>query len=146
MPAALLLACFGGEGTEGGCMRVSKNDSIAQEAYRGTACEELGIVLARIVMVGGDKDHAPDVEADLPCDVEPALRAERDVDQGHVRAQLARLAQRPGPVACDTNHGHALLLEFGPSYLEEWLVVIDDEPPERHGSSVAARPRRPHHR
>jgi hypothetical protein len=31
------------------------------------------------------------------------------------------------PSISSAYHGDALLLQFGPRYLEEWLVVVDDD-------------------
>ena len=73
-------------------------------------------------------------------DVQAAFTCEIDVDQGDVRPQFLRQAQRLGFCGGVADNHHALSLEQAARGGEEPPAVVDDEAPCVHNSSLASGP------
>jgi hypothetical protein len=93
--------------------------------------------------MGRDQNHATRVEASLlyepTREIEAALPAEIDVDEGDLRSQLLFALKRLSARGGDAHDANSLLLEEGPGGLEKGRAVVDDEAAQsRHALSIAA--------
>jgi hypothetical protein len=74
----------------------------------------------------------------LPGEVEAAFIAEAEVDERHVGIELASAVDRFGVGGGDADDADPLAVQHGPGDLEEAVVVIDDQAPDSHASSLPA--------
>jgi hypothetical protein len=73
-------------------------------------------------------------------DIESGFRAEVNVDQSDVRAQLAAGSARLRSGRHGTDHGDALAFEQLAGNAEKIIVVIDDHASHRHAPIVPGEP------
>jgi hypothetical protein len=81
--------------------------------------------------VGGDQDQAQGGRAGLavqpPGELQAALAAEVDVQQGHIRLELLGALERIGAVGRHADDADALPLQEAAGGVQEPGAVVDDE-------------------
>jgi hypothetical protein len=91
--------------------------------------------------VGRDQDHrgptVPSLPGQAPSELEAAFRPERDVDEDDIRPELLGSSSRFRGRRGNPRHAQSLPLEQSPRGVEKRRVVIHDEDPEGHATSVA---------
>ena len=112
---------------------------LGKESGRRAGRDQLSIIL---LCAGGNQDHRRPVaslKAKLAGEVETALPAKIDVDQGDIRAKLRSAPQRLGTVGCQADNCDALTLQKVSGSAEEPMAVVDNQTAQRHGSRLQGR-------
>ena len=112
---------------------------LESESGRRAGRDQLNIIL---LCAGGNQDHRRPVaslKAKLAGEVETALTAKIDVDQGDIRAELRSASQRLGTVGCQADNCDALTLQKVSGSAEEPMAVVDNQTAQRHGSRLQGR-------
>src|SRR5580704_7967945 len=116
---------------------------LGQEAPRRAFRDEIREVRLR---VGRDQDDrwaaVPIVLDQVPRTLKAALLREHDVDEGEIRLELLGSAERLRRRHGDAHDGQALAFEENARSLEERPVVVHNQDPGRHRTSVADAPPR----
>ena len=125
-------------GGDEGPNRVSGQRRLREEPGRGARVDQVGELLPG---VGRDQDHGSSGSAaslgQVPRKIETAGAAQVDINERHVRAQLADLADRRLAGRGHANDRDPLLLEEGAGRLEEAHAVVNDQAAQSHSLIIA---------